>query len=923
MFSAKTNACDNPERFQVGTVNGEPYAFVDQNGVPFIMKGINVRRCINSDRSVRYSQSEFNQISTRGFNTIRLPLNWKDFETSAGNFSSTAFNSLDIVIQRAENAGLQVILDPIHVKGDTYWNIPSWAWGNMSPDGNKVFAELEDHALPYLQQMTARYCNNPTVIAIDLINEPREAQTVNGLDNRNALLISLYTNLISNLRQIDPNKPFMVEPFYGSARISTTRLLPLNQFDNIIWSSHDYYAGEGSPSDGFSGSGYTNVSPRTESWQGSGSYPLSDRNLAKSHMAQHVNVHRNAALNAGLGFHIGEFGIPQGWSGKSDFLCDKLSVYSELNVPTTAWVWNKDIDGGFGIWLPDSGWVSWSDSFTNPDCFNEVTPVTCDNIKNGNFDAGSNNWTDYTHSSTIVSWNANNAYADFTISNGGDQNWRVQLIQNNVNIEQGVTYELRFRAKADASKAIYCKLSNEVDNVEYAYEDFTISTVWQTYTFTFTMNNATDLSSRLNFGVGQNNIDIAFDDIELERTDCDLCDDELIGTPCDDADACTIADTYDNDCNCVGIFLDSDMDTVCDAEDVCPNFDDTLMGQPCDDNNPNTTNDVYGTDCICTGTPIPMGENICSASNAIIIDGLGSEWSQTIYDITNILLDTINSQSDLSATFQIQWDNDFLYVLGNIQDANLINDSADAYQDDSFEVYIDGGNEKANSYDQNDFQLTFRYDDSNVYWLNGILNPAGVDFAQTTNGSAYSMEIRIAWSFIGVNPEVGNPIGIDIHVNDDDNGGNRDKKISWYATIDEAWNNPSVFNTMTLQNCECSDSDDDGVCDADDICPNFDDSLIGQPCDDNNPDTINDVFGSNCLCAGTTNTDDCPPTLSLSGNITNSLYQAQQNIESDGNIQIGINVEFKAGICILLKPDFETAMQSEFSAVIEECGNNQ
>lgn len=46
------------------------------------------------------------------------------------------------------------------------------------------------------------------------------------------------------------------------------------------------------------------------------------------------------------------------------------------------------------------------------------------------------------------------------------------------------------------------------------------------------------------------------------------------GAPCDDGVACTSGDILDADCNCVGTYSDSDNDTVCDADDVCPGGDD-------------------------------------------------------------------------------------------------------------------------------------------------------------------------------------------------------------------------------------------------------------------------------------------------------------------------------------------------------------
>ena len=57
-------------------------------------------------------------------------------------------------------------------------------------------------------------------------------------------------------------------------------------------------------------------------------------------------------------------------------------------------------------------------------------------------------------------------------------------------------------------------------------------------------------------------------------------------------------------------------------------------------------------------------------------------------------------------------------------------------------------------------------------------------------------------------------------------------------------------------NCDCAgvpvgDDDEDGVCDAEDRCPNFDDARIGTPCDDGDASTENDVVRGDCSCAGT------------------------------------------------------------------------
>ena len=53
----------------------------------------------------------------------------------------------------------------------------------------------------------------------------------------------------------------------------------------------------------------------------------------------------------------------------------------------------------------------------------------------------------------------------------------------------------------------------------------------------------------------------------------------------------------------------------------------------------------------------------------------------------------------------------------------------------------------------------------------------------------------------------------------------------------------------------CPDADGDGVCDVDDACPNLNNNLIGTSCDDGDACTANDVYGTNCLCAGTATGD--------------------------------------------------------------------
>lgn len=129
----------------------------------------------------------------------------------------------------------------------------------------------------------------------------------------------------------------------------------------------------------------------------------------------------------------------------------------------------------------------------------------------------------------------------------------------------------------------------------------------------------TDFENDIRYDIVVDNIDVEINNTMVFRLRCDASsDNDMIylddivlsdcpidcseGEPCNDGDECTINDTYNSDCDCIGDAVsDSDGDGFCDVVDVCPGQDDALIGLPCDDNDICTMNDVYNNDCICAG----------------------------------------------------------------------------------------------------------------------------------------------------------------------------------------------------------------------------------------------------------------------------------------------------------------------------------
>jgi len=155
------------------------------------------------------------------------------------------------------------------------------------------------------------------------------------------------------------------------------------------------------------------------------------------------------------------------------------------------------------------------------------------------------------------------------------------------------------------------------------------------------------------------------------------------------------------------------------------------------------------------------------------------------------------SKEDLSASFQALYDSDNLYILVDVTDDDLQNDSDEFWLDDAVEIFIDADNSKRGSYDDNDFQYHFGWDAASpVLGESQHGNMQGVEAAFATTDTGYRAEIKFPWATLGTRPKVGTPIGLDVQVNDDDGGGDRDSKIAWRAPQDDAYLHPRVLGTV-------------------------------------------------------------------------------------------------------------------------------
>ena len=196
---------------------------------------------------------------------------------------------------------------------------------------------------------------------------------------------------------------------------------------------------------------------------------------------------------------------------------------------------------------------------------------------------------------------------------------------------------------------------------------------------------------------------------------------------------------------------------------------------------------------------IPAG--IRETSQPPKIDGKTDDiWSQASrHEIRNVIYSPVSERSDLTANYRAMWDTQNLYVLVNVMDESLKNDSDEFWLDDGVEVFIDADNSKSDSYGNNDYQYFFEWADENP-GMGEFKHDrtAGVEFAVARTERGYQAEIKIPWSTLGTKPSAGAKIGLDVHVNDDDDGGDRDSKVTWRGKEDNAWQTPQALGTANL-----------------------------------------------------------------------------------------------------------------------------
>lgn len=176
----------------------------------------------------------------------------------------------------------------------------------------------------------------------------------------------------------------------------------------------------------------------------------------------------------------------------------------------------------------------------------------------------------------------------------------------------------------------------------------------------------------------------------------------------------------------------------------------------------------------------------------ITIDGdIDAAWA----DANTIDVNTYSMGNGATAVSKMLWDENYLYVLTEVTDPVLSVASANAYEQDTVEVFFDENNHKSTSYETDDIQCRVNYENEKTV-TDGRSTDAFLSGAKKT-ATGYIVEVAIPHTIDAFHSN--QIVGFDVQVNDDGTGDSKRTSIAnWNDLSGMGYTDPSGFGVLKL-----------------------------------------------------------------------------------------------------------------------------
>ena len=151
--------------------------------------------------------------------------------------------------------------------------------------------------------------------------------------------------------------------------------------------------------------------------------------------------------------------------------------------------------------------------------------------------------------------------------------------------------------------------------------------------------------------------------------------------------------------------------------------------------------------------------------------------------------------SGATAQVKLLWDSGYVYIYATVSDPLLSKASANVWEEDSVEIFVDANNAQTTSYQGDDAQYRVNFD--NEVSVGGTTSTANVVSSTRLVSGGYVVEAAIRVD--ATETVSGSILGFDFQVNDDSGAGARTSVATWNDVSGQAYQDPSQFGALILK----------------------------------------------------------------------------------------------------------------------------
>ncbi len=201
------------------------------------------------------------------------------------------------------------------------------------------------------------------------------------------------------------------------------------------------------------------------------------------------------------------------------------------------------------------------------------------------------------------------------------------------------------------------------------------------------------------------------------------------------------------------------------------------------------------------------------------IDGNLNEWSGTVSATSANRVYSVagwDGSSDLTAVWQLAWDDENLYVAVSVTDDTHVQTTSGnlLYRGDSVDMQFDTARNAdfGDGLSPDDFQITLSPGDfagraPSAFRYQGTVSgsildaPGGhsVTVAAQQTSTGYTLEAAIPWTDLNLTPSEGLIIGLALNANDNDTPGTAVQEVMMSHMPNRTLTNPTTWGTLTLK----------------------------------------------------------------------------------------------------------------------------